>query len=309
MKRAYIIHGAFGNPQENWIPWVKKQLENKGYTVIVPKFPTPEGQNLQAWMDIIDSEKENMTYDTILIGHSVGARFLLSLLPRLHQPVLKTILVSGFTHSLENNEFGIINETFIEKSVNWASVLIKSSEFYVLHGENDPYIPVSQAEEIATRLKIDPYVIENGCHLNANAGFTKFQELMDWCFRLEITNNKPKKGEPWHITAARYCIDNADRGFSATDLSRYIKEHFPHLHKEHINAFFLEEIMSPAGRKHSRYKQGLLRYSPPLDLVSKVVEFDELKEARKNAVEARWLSIVAIIISLLSVLIPFFLKK
>lgn len=310
MKRAYIIHGAFGNPEENWIPWVKKQFENKGYTVTIPAFPTPDEQNLQNWMGVLAPEIENMDHDTVLVGHSIGATFLLSFLPRLAKPVAKTILVSGFVDLLGNEEFDRINKTFIEKGfINWHSILIKSSEFYLLHGDDDPYVPLDQANKIATNLQIDPLIIEEGGHLNESAGFTSFPELIDHCFSLEIANNKPKKGEPWQITAARYCIDNADRGFSREDFIRYIKEHFSHLHKKHVLRFFMEEIYKPTGREHSRHEKGLLRYIPPLDLVSKVVEFDELKEARKNAVEARWLSIVAIIISLLSVLLPLFLKK
>jgi hypothetical protein len=155
-------------------------------------------------------------------------------------------------------------------------------------------------------LRVDPIVIEEGGHFNESSGYKTFPELIEHCFQLKVLKNKPKKDEPWHISAARYCIDNADRGFSEEDFKRYVKEYFPQVHKRHITQFFDEEIRRPSGRNHSRFQRGIIRYSPPLDLVSKVVEFDELKEARKNAVEARWLSVAAIIISLISLLLTFF---
>jgi len=40
MANIFIIHGAYGNPDENWIPWLKTELEKLGNRVFVPKFPS-----------------------------------------------------------------------------------------------------------------------------------------------------------------------------------------------------------------------------------------------------------------------------
>ena len=41
MKNVIIIHGTEGYPEENWFPWLKKNLEERGYNVTVPQFPSP----------------------------------------------------------------------------------------------------------------------------------------------------------------------------------------------------------------------------------------------------------------------------
>ena len=41
MANIFIIHGTEGYPEENWFPWLKKELEQKGHIVFVPQFPTP----------------------------------------------------------------------------------------------------------------------------------------------------------------------------------------------------------------------------------------------------------------------------
>ena len=37
----FIFHGTEGHSQENWFPWLKAKLEEKGCKVFVPQFPTP----------------------------------------------------------------------------------------------------------------------------------------------------------------------------------------------------------------------------------------------------------------------------
>ena len=46
-KQVLLLHGAYGNPDENWFPWVKGELESKGFLVQTPTFSTPENQNLE----------------------------------------------------------------------------------------------------------------------------------------------------------------------------------------------------------------------------------------------------------------------
>ena len=51
---AVIIHGSYGSPDENWFPWLKKELQKIGYKVFVPAFPTPKNQKLGVWKGIFD---------------------------------------------------------------------------------------------------------------------------------------------------------------------------------------------------------------------------------------------------------------
>ena len=51
----FILHGTEGHPGENWFPWLKQELEQKGYNVIVPQFPTPLviPAKISEWFDIL----------------------------------------------------------------------------------------------------------------------------------------------------------------------------------------------------------------------------------------------------------------
>ena len=57
--KFFIIHGSYGNPNENWFPWLKKELEKEGCIVFIPEFPTPENQSLKNWMEIFNDFYQN----------------------------------------------------------------------------------------------------------------------------------------------------------------------------------------------------------------------------------------------------------
>jgi predicted alpha/beta hydrolase family esterase len=177
VKNAFIIPGAYGYPEENWFPWLKQELEKNGYSVIIPQFPTPQNQSLTTWREAFDKYKNKLTRDTILIGHSIGSTFILSLLENVSEPVHGVFLVSGFISDLNNKEFNRINGSFYNKSFNWEK--INENKFYIFHGDNDPYVPMDKAEELANKLHSQVNIIKNGGHLNDQAGFKTFPKLLE----------------------------------------------------------------------------------------------------------------------------------
>ena len=119
---------------------------------------------------------------------------------------------------------------------------------------------------------------------------------------------KNYKKEPWQIAAARYCVNNSEKGFTQDGLRQYIKSLY-NVADGHIEQFYEEEIYKPAGRQHTRNflkNESIGVWTPPLDLVSKVTDYDELKEARKNAKQAFWLSVTAIIIAVVTLFVSIF---
>ena len=61
MKNNYlIIHGSFGTPFVNWIPWLRTELEKDNLEVYTPDFPTGVGyQNYDNWSKLLKSYVES----------------------------------------------------------------------------------------------------------------------------------------------------------------------------------------------------------------------------------------------------------
>jgi uncharacterized protein len=78
--RVIVLHGAHGGPDTNWFPWLHAALNAEGIEVLRPRFPTPQGQSLEAWLNTYDLAVESLpSAPTILVGHSLGAALALRL--------------------------------------------------------------------------------------------------------------------------------------------------------------------------------------------------------------------------------------
>lgn len=179
MATVFIIHGAYGNPQENWFLWLKKELENLGHTVIVPQFPTPENQTLENWMKIFSRYENNIHEDTIMIGHSVGVAFILDFLSQKEQHIKAAFFIAGFFEPLENPAFDTLNNTFINKPFDWKKIRQHSKRFFVYHADNDPYVPLKHGEALAKKLHVKLILVKNAGHFNTRSGYTQFPELLE----------------------------------------------------------------------------------------------------------------------------------
>lgn len=167
------------SPEGNWFPWMKTQLENQWYKVIVPRFLTPENQSLDSWKEVFEEYKKYIDSQTIFIAHSIGPSFVCSLLEEIETPVKSCYFVSGFLWFLWLHEFDSLNKTFVDKNFNWNKIKNNCSYFYMCHGSDDPYVPHENARELSEKLWIWIDMIEWGGHLNSESGYSEFGYLLE----------------------------------------------------------------------------------------------------------------------------------
>ena len=178
MKNAVIIHGTKGNPESNWFPWLQKELIALGYSVNVPEMPTPIGQSLINWKDTFKDKVGGFNSDTVLIGHSVGAVFIMRLLEEIDCVISTTILVSPFTGELGIGDYDLLNSSFVKDDFNYAKIKKNGGRLFLLCGDNDPYVPLEQPKNISSGLGVEPIIISGGGHLNSESGYNFFPELL-----------------------------------------------------------------------------------------------------------------------------------
>ncbi len=175
---VFIIHGSGGNPGKHWYPWLKRELEKKNVQVFAPQFPIDEeNQTPDNWLERLKPFKEHLD-NSILVGHSLGAPFILNLLDQWSYKIKAVFLVSGFKGYLNAEDEPNINE-FSEKDFNWDKIKSQCNKFYVIHSNNDPYVPLENAEELAQKLGTEVILVKNGAHFQAESGYDTFELLLE----------------------------------------------------------------------------------------------------------------------------------
>jgi len=178
ISTVFIFHGVGGHAKENWFPWLKDQLEAAHVRVIVPDFPNTDHPMLSEWSDSFHQYETLLDEKTIFVGHSLGAAFALRLLERMQKPLRACFLVAP-VWAVMGNQFDPVLKTFTEHPYDWKTIRRNAEHFSVIHSDNDPYIKLSQAGELAKNLGIEVSLINGGGHLNTNAGYRAFPFLLE----------------------------------------------------------------------------------------------------------------------------------
>lgn len=79
MNNYFIIHGSFSSPFSNWIPYLRKNIENKNLEVYTPDFPSGVGyQNYNNWSKLLNIYKDTniLNKNTTIFAHSIAPIFI-----------------------------------------------------------------------------------------------------------------------------------------------------------------------------------------------------------------------------------------
>lgn len=183
MKNVLILHGKGATPDDNWFPWLKTELEDRGYKVWVPQLPNADQPDEKAYNEMLlgsDFEFE----DAVLIGHSAGAVAALKLLPHLPDTVRvkRTILVGGFTDKLAQDPEWADLKGLFHRPFDFDGITSHCPEFIIFHSEDDPLCPIEQAEYLHEKLPGEFVRFTNRGHFSNghNPEATKLPELLNY---------------------------------------------------------------------------------------------------------------------------------
>ena len=176
MARAFIFHGTAGYPEENWFPWLKAELEERGCRTIVPQFPTPDNQTLDNWLEVAGKHGEGMAGTPILIGHSLGGAFLLRLLERGVKA--KAAFLVATPIGIGNVKNRKTDGDFTDRPFDWKKIRENCPAFFVIQSDNDPYVPIENGKALAKNLGVEMIFLPGCGHFNKAAGFAKFEFLL-----------------------------------------------------------------------------------------------------------------------------------
>ena len=178
MTKAIIVHGWDGSPKEPLHQWLKKELEEKGWEVEIPKMPTPEEPTIEGWVSkLYDYSIDENTY---FIGHSIGCQAIMRYLDRIEGKVGGLIFLAPWTHlqSLEPEE----QETaapWLESAIDFDRVKEKTNKITCIFSDNDPYVPLTEKEVFELMLDAETLVLKKKGHFTQEDGVTELPIILE----------------------------------------------------------------------------------------------------------------------------------
>ncbi len=172
-KKALILHAWYSKPSDNWYPWLKKELESRGYEVILPELPTMNtdlpnmGLQLKTIQEVVPIDE-----DTIIIGHSLSCLLAMRLAEK--RKYKKMILVAGW----DFDDLTVGHKLFWPDQINHQKIKSNVKEIYCISSDNDPYFTVYQAEEMSKRLEGKFTLVKGAGHLTSKDGITKIPQIL-----------------------------------------------------------------------------------------------------------------------------------
>lgn len=165
MKRVIIIHCWEGYPEYCWYPWVKKELEMRGFQVEVPAFPETENPKLSGWLPKLQEVIGQPDEELYLIGHSLGCITIMRYLETLgeNQKIGGVVFVAGFTENVGFDEI----QTFFETPVDLEKIKNKvKNGFVAIHSDDDPYVDLKYANLFKEKLGAEIIIKHNAKHFS-----------------------------------------------------------------------------------------------------------------------------------------------
>ena len=183
MTNAIILHGCcekeeFFDPKipspsnQHWLPWIQKQLSIKNIVTQTPEMPAPYHPVYENWKMVMD--QFSIGPDTLIVGHSCGAGFLLRWAGETKKRLKKLVLVAPWLDL--NRKRGEFLDFRIDPLLDQ-----RTTEMSILFSSRDKVDGVKQSVEILSKTfpKANLHDFENAGHFSSGEMTRKdFPELL-----------------------------------------------------------------------------------------------------------------------------------
>lgn len=154
------------------------ELEKLDVYACALSMPNPEDPVCKDWVEEISRHVERNKDDEIyLVGHSLGVPAILRYLENIRSGIMISgaVLVSGPSEKHKIKKL----DSFLDQEFDFEKIRSKCKAFSIIHGDNDPVVPLSNAKILSGKLKGELILVKNGGHLNGSAGWTSLPQCLE----------------------------------------------------------------------------------------------------------------------------------
>jgi len=184
-KRVFIIHGWDGYPEEGWFPWLKTELEGRGFAVFVPQLPKADEPRINNWVTALKNVIGIADNQTYFVGHSIGCQAIARYLESLPEDVKVggAVFVAGFFKRLSNLEdddvVRSVSQEWLQTPLNLEKVKTHLEKCVAIFSSDDPYVPVDNQEDYKEKLDAKIIIENEKGHFSGSTGTTELLSALN----------------------------------------------------------------------------------------------------------------------------------
>lgn len=189
-RRAFIVHGWGGHPQEGWFPWLGRELEQRDFSVVCPAMPDTDAPKIDAWVEHLRGLVGSVDSDTHFIGHSIGCQTILRYLEALPRDsrIGGVVLVAGWMHltpeCLPTAEERAIAAPWLTLPIDFTKVApVVAGKIDAIFSDDDPDVPMSDASIFKEKLGATITVEHGKGHFSGSDGVIELASARDAVLR------------------------------------------------------------------------------------------------------------------------------
>ncbi len=184
MKNVMLIHGFNGVPKI--YTYFKEKLEEEGYNIIIPEFPTKTNITIDGFFKVFDKYKAYFNNELIVIAHSIGNAMFIKYISKNNLNVGLYISLAGFakafiTEGREDLNTAIAPITISMEEKEKFISLVKAR--YSIYSDNDHIVPFEILQEFTKIIDSKDMLIEGIGHMGKKSGLESLPQV------IEIINN------------------------------------------------------------------------------------------------------------------------
>lgn len=184
-KRVFIIHGWDGYPEEGIFPWLKGELQKRGFAVFDPAMPDPIRPKIEAWVSFLAKQVGTPDENTFFFGHSMGAQGILRYLESLPEglKVGGAVFLAGFVHLTDEvyeiEEDHAVVKPWLEMPLDWEKVKSHANKFVSIFSDDDPIVPLSDAKIFERELGAKIVIEKGKGHFSGSSGIKELPSALE----------------------------------------------------------------------------------------------------------------------------------
>lgn len=181
IKRAFLIHGWEGYPEEGWRPWLRKKLEERDFKVFVPAMPDTSNPKMKTWVSYLDKLVGLPDRQTYLIGHSLGAIAILRYLETLTdgQIIGGALFVAGFGKDLDYEGYKGVLKNFFSTPINWRRIRGYCNQFISIHSDDDRWVSLKNSDLFREKLGAKTIIAHHMKHFSGVDGINELPIVLE----------------------------------------------------------------------------------------------------------------------------------